>query len=571
MAVLAAFREYSILILFSSGLMLFVALGLFLWTSRSRRLDNVSSVNLQNTAWPDLGFAISSHERFSDTAFAITAHVVERLGADFSAMYRLYDDYLEVIALFNLPKQFLGYRLPLGSGYVGAVAESSPKLASDYSISTYDADLPMAKSMFSTAIAIPIHHDDTVYVVLAAKGLHGIPFDNKDVQRFSVMIPQIMVLIANSTLFERQAILTQDLLDAKGQLEAVLTSTQNPVIAVDRSLRPIFTNPAAISLADLLSEDAERSYIAELSDAKAVTEHPLQHNLIRRYLPDSPKKFIKALRNDGQFSYEIEMGELTYNCHVTSLGQPESAVGWVAILNDITGLKELDRFKSQMVRMTSHDLKNPLFAAMSYLDLLQDELDSLGLSEQTQSYTETIMHQFARMNRTISSILDLERVESGLNTQEVCEIYPIVCRVIDEWRDQFVVNNLALEVSTTSNLPSVIGDRKHLAQMFTNLLENAIKFTPSGGQITVELSGGQHGVLMSVTDTGIGIPAELQDRVFERFFRAQQAGAEHIGGSGLGLSLVRSIVKLHGGRVSLTSELNQGTTVMVWLPEYSGE
>ena len=111
-----------------------------------------------------------------------------------------------------------------------------------------------------------------------------------------------------------------------------------------------------------------------------------------------------------------------------------------------------------------------------------------------------------------------------------------------------------------------MGDQRQLTQVLANLVENAIKFTPNGGGVLVEIVAEDEGVLLTVKDTGVGIPRELHSRVFERFFRAQQPGVEHVSGSGLGLSLVRDIVMAHRGRVWLESELGYGTAVHVWLP-----
>jgi signal transduction histidine kinase len=127
-------------------------------------------------------------------------------------------------------------------------------------------------------------------------------------------------------------------------------------------------------------------------------------------------------------------------------------------------------------------------------------------------------------------------------------------------------SQLTLEVQLQQGLPCVNGDQRQLSQVVANLLENAIKYTTAGGRVVTSLAESQGGLLVTVTDTGIGIPQEVQSRVFERFYRVQQPGFEHVSGSGLGLSLVRDIVVAHHGRVWLESQPGIGTSAYVWLP-----
>ena len=241
--------------------------------------------------------------------------------------------------------------------------------------------------------------------------------------------------------------------------------------------------------------------------------------------------------------------------------------------------QELDRLKNQMIRMTSHDLKNPLFAAMQHVELLQDELQDMADLLQKHNLAEvnfdemrgdvgTIWTQLERMNRIIRGILDMERIQSGTPTYESFDAAEIIKLAVSELKDQARTQQISLSADVPLELPWVIGDRHYLMQALTNLIENAIKFTPKLGTVTVSAEVVADTLVWHVCDSGIGISAEAQTRIFERFYRAHQnyPGWEQVSGSGLGLSLVKAVADAHGGRVWLDSAVGQGTTFHLALP-----
>ncbi|MCZ7545939.1 MAG: HAMP domain-containing histidine kinase [Anaerolineae bacterium] len=170
------------------------------------------------------------------------------------------------------------------------------------------------------------------------------------------------------------------------------------------------------------------------------------------------------------------------------------------------------------------------------------------------------------MHRIISGILDLERAQSGAAAREVCDTGQLLRVAAGELEREAINKNLALSLDIPDGLPSVLGDSHQLCQMFANLIENAVKFTPQGGAVNVRAWADGDWLTVEVADTGIGIPPEAVERIFDRFYRAHQPGAEHISGSGLGLSLVKTIVDTHGGDITVESELGGGARFRVALP-----
>jgi two-component system phosphate regulon sensor histidine kinase PhoR len=336
-------------------------------------------------------------------------------------------------------------------------------------------------------------------------------------------------------------------------METVLSSTPSPVIAVNRELEIIFTNLAARTLFD-----ESLAYLpTRLGDAP----------FLRETLP-SARSVLRALKKTGHFMTEISVNGAVYLCTLTALRTGDEK-GYVAILNNITQLKELDRMKNEMVRMTSHDLKNPLQAALANVDLAKDDLVQHPNPEVEQSL-DVIERQLNRMNRIIRGILDVERARTGVFTFAPIDPLALVHQAVDELQHLIAISGVQVSLTVPESLPSVLGDAEQLKQAVINLLENALKFTPSGGEIAIRAEAHDRSLVIAIRDSGVGIPAEIGERVFERFFRVNQRGTEHITGSGLGLSLVKAVIEQHNGRVWFESQSGQGTTFHVELPIVQG-
>jgi signal transduction histidine kinase len=499
----------------------------------------------------DVGLAITSHVRLEEVLKTIAGQAAEILQANGAAIFLNQGGTLELAAVHNMPQAFVGQRLAMGEGLAGraAVTRQSARVEDYRRDWTGQADMPFAKEAFGAVIAAPlIFADEVMGVLVVIEGPQGRRFDREDVRLVDLLGPQAAVAITNSRLFERQRGLTDELEAAKNQLETVLTSTENPVMALNRRCEIIFANPAA----------------AELFDNQSLTGRRIREIAPTSILPTNAGLALRELNQRRVYIYEVTIRERTYLCHVGLLGRPR-AQGFVAVLNDITQLKELDRIKNQMIRMTSHDLKNPLSAAMFHIELLQEEGADLFTDEMREDIN-TIWTQLHRMNRIIRGILDLERVQSGTLTFEECVIGQIVHSAAHEFEDQAAKRGVKLLLDVADNLPTVTGDRQQLVQAVSNLIENAVKFTLEGGTVRVSAEHIEDQVVIHVADTGIGIPPEAQPRIFERFFRAKHPGAEQISGTGLGLSLVKAVIDAHKGRIWLESEVNKGTTMHLVLP-----
>lgn len=230
-------------------------------------------------------------------------------------------------------------------------------------------------------------------------------------------------------------------------------------------------------------------------------------------------------------------------------------------------LRELDQAKSDFVSTVSHELRTPLTSISGYLEMLQDG-DGGELPEPTKRMLTVIDRNATRLRNLIEDLLTQSRIDAGRLRLELTtvDVGSVLRTVHEAMRPLAVANQVTLSLQAPGDL-KVEGDPVQLEQVFTNLIGNACKFTPAGGQVRVELAADEEdGVLVQVSDTGMGIPGQDIGNLFTRFFRASNATAAALPGTGLGLAIVREIVQRHGGWIDVESELGGGSTFSVWLP-----
>ena len=246
-----------------------------------------------------------------------------------------------------------------------------------------------------------------------------------------------------------------------------------------------------------------------------------------------------------------------------TLGQRPDA-GSVSLVE----LKRVNKIRRDFVANVSHELKTPATSLGLLAESLVDILDEDP--EQAHFFAEQLKNETERLAQLITDLLDLARLESEEEVQNPApvDVRGVLMVVLSRLRPAARRKNITLSWKRSGSATSytVSGDETQLTSMFSNLVENAVKYTPSGGRVEVTAESGEGEVVVRISDTGIGIPAENLARIFERFYRVDKARSKETGGTGLGLSIVRHVAENHGGRVGVESTLGEGSTFTVHLP-----
>ncbi|WP_183339906.1 HAMP domain-containing sensor histidine kinase [Conexibacter arvalis] len=243
-------------------------------------------------------------------------------------------------------------------------------------------------------------------------------------------------------------------------------------------------------------------------------------------------------------------------------------IGRLLVLREVTGEREAERVKEEFFALVSHELRTPLTAILGYVELVLGEHAREDAADEEQiRHLQIVERNAHRLLRLVGDLLFAAQVESGslLLDPGIVDLPQITREAVEGARPRAEDAGILLSAKIEPVEPCV-GDRDRIAQVFDNLISNALKFTPSDGHVEVRLSSDGGQARIEVSDTGVGVPAEEQARLFDRFFRASNATARAVPGVGLGLMIVRAIVAAHGGEIAVSSEVGVGTTFTVRLP-----
>jgi two-component system phosphate regulon sensor histidine kinase PhoR len=361
-----------------------------------------------------------------------------------------------------------------------------------------------------------------------------------------------------------------------GRQSTVLGGMIEGVIAVDNRQRVVLANSAAGRLFQFPAAAAEGRPLLEV-----VRNHSVHHAVWEAIASGQP------LRVDAKSNIQHPTSVAQHvDIHIQPLpGTP--CPGVVLVMHDTTELRRLESLRRDFIANVSHELKTPLSSIKAYTETLRN--GALRDAETTQKFLGRIEEQSDRLNRLINDMLMLARIESDQQPFEIVavDLPAVVTACLDDYRTAAEAKRIALNVEADVSPCRVRADREGLREILNNLIDNAIKYTPEGGRVTVGWRSEERGtrseeradepqspapspqpptIYISVRDTGIGIKLKDQERVFERFYRVDKARSRELGGTGLGLAIVKHLAQSFGGRVSVESEVGQGSTFTVELP-----
>lgn len=339
----------------------------------------------------------------------------------------------------------------------------------------------------------------------------------------------------------------------KEQLDAILTSMSDGVIAVDQVGRVVRTNRAAREMLGLTGTD------------------PTGRSLLETMRHHEVDAAVKAVLADGKRrEKEIKLhptAPTVYRLSIVPIvGERGRRNGAVLVLQDVTHVRQLEKMRSDFVASVSHELRTPLTSIKGFAETL---LEGAAQNEELrQKFLGIIIAEANRLHRLIDDLLTLSYVENRQIElkQGVADLRQVVAKVTELLAPLAQAKGVALLAELPEGLPLLNIHEDYLGQIILNLLDNAIKYTPGGGRVTINANFSEKDVEVTVTDTGIGIPAEALPRLFERFYRVDKARFRELGGTGLGLAIVKHLLERHGGKISVSSVLGKGTSFTFTLP-----
>ncbi len=400
-------------------------------------------------------------------------------------------------------------------------------------------------------IAIPlITRGRLVAVLLLGTTAEEVAFGERQEQLAESFAFLAATAIENARLYE-------NVLEQRQELEAVLQGIGDAVIVTDAEMKVLMANPVAVRtlhmppspvghpLGDVIANDELLGLIHNVFHG----EEPVQMQDVTFEFPgEKPRTFqavASAIRGHGR-----------------------AARGVVTVLRDITAQKELERMKSNFLSVVSHELKTPLHSIKGFVEIIR--MGKAGpITELQADFLTTVKEQTQVLQRMIDDLLVFSRLEAGqlrLHIEEVA-LATIATGVVQKLSPLARENNLLLESRLPDDFPDVEGDYMRLEQVLTNLVENAIKFTPPGGVVTIDGEDLGDRVRIWVQDTGIGIPESEQERIFDRFYQVDASERRAYRGAGLGLTICKHIVLRHHGRIWVRSKPGEGSTFFVELPK----
>ncbi len=429
------------------------------------------------------------------------------------------------------------FRLPIEDTLPGEVLRTGQPLL----INTATPKKIKTSYLVHTLMYVPMTIGDRVVGVLGVDNRRsGQPFSSYHLEMMHALADYAAIAVENARLFADSEV-------EREKYETLLSSVQDSIIILDQDNRVLLVNPAARAVLELEGERVEyRPY-------KDVIHHPDLIELLADRETSHPYRGEVALEDGRVLSAQVT---------------PIPEMGIAVVMQDITYLKELDRIKTDFVNTISHDLRSPLTAIQGYIELVR----RVGpLNEQQLEFTRRIQSSVQNITTLINDLLELGRIEAGFDARkEVIPLSAVIRYAVESMQGQAAEKEQTLELELPEALPHVLGNPLYLRQMFTNLIENALQYSTSKGQVKLRAQARDAQVIVQITDTGIGVPLADQPYIFDKFYRGSNLPPDSQG-TGLGLAIVKIIVENHRGRIWIESVPGKGSTFTIILPTIDQE
>jgi len=340
----------------------------------------------------------------------------------------------------------------------------------------------------------------------------------------------------------------------KSRLKTIINCMANGVMVTNRNLEVVLHNPALMKLLEITGEVQNPVSLSQIIDHEDLME------TLTGIQSDSAR--------DGEIiSQEIKTGSSVVRAiSAPALGPNNDVVGSVTVLEDITAFKQLDEMKSDFVNMVAHELRSPLVSIRQQNSVLLEGLAG-PLEDKQKDFLERGMRKIDQLLELINDLLDIAKIEAGKHVQHLVptDIDPIINETIALLETRAEDQHIQLNYSSENPKP-VLADAKRIEEVFSNLITNAINYSPGGGKVDVSVAGLGEYMEIKVKDTGVGILEEELPKIFDKFYRVKHPKTRQVMGTGLGLAIVKGIIDAHHGTIHVESAPDKGTTFRILLP-----
>jgi two-component system phosphate regulon sensor histidine kinase PhoR len=341
--------------------------------------------------------------------------------------------------------------------------------------------------------------------------------------------------------------------EEKSKLMTAFTSMTEGVLILNAEYKIEFVNQA---LSEILSE--QYGDINGKTLMEAFRDVELQ------------KAFLKFKEKHDTIVDEIVLGSgiepVILSVSISSVNNYPDEEKVMVVFHDVTRLKKLEKIRVDFVANVTHEIRTPLTAIIGYLETIN--AGAINNADDAKRFIDISLKQARRLNRLVEDLLVISKVELGeikLNFEEV-SVRDIFISALQLVKAKAGLKKINIQNNLPENLPYIRADRDRLTQILVNVLDNAVKFTPEDGSIYIDAGQKDNDAVLTITDTGIGIPKEDVQRLGERFYRVDRSRSRELGGTGLGLSIVKHLMIAHGGRMEIESQLGRGTKVSLFFP-----
>ncbi len=518
----------------------------------------------QMEALQEVALAVASELNLEEVLDMIAAQAARLLRSDAAAVFDFDEQerVLRMMASCNVRPDFIAAvnasDVRIGEGAVGrAVARREPvQMINAQSDPSYPFRSNLTIDDIRSLLAVPMIKGEKVFGGIVLLRKEPGEFSDQSVDLLTTFADHAAVAFENAQLHRQVRRHAEQLEEQVRERTAELRAQHRQMLAVMRNITEgiVVTNSAG----------------------EIVQMNPVARRWLERTLsPDDAAQLSAAIedlavRAEKRPKRMLELTGLDLELQAAPIADLEEArTRMVVAVHDISHLKALERMKSRFVSNVSHELRTPISTIKLHVQLMEQQPD------QWRDHLEVLREEVERQAQLIESILEISQVDAGrLEIASEPTMLNMLARdLIEAYEACAEKSGLEIEHQTSPSNPVALGDRKRIRQVLDNLMTNAIRYTSSGGRIVVstgvQRSEARTWATVTVEDTGIGIPEEEIPHIFERFYRGDRPRLMQIPGTGLGLAIVEEIVSLHGGKITVESEVGQGSAFTVWLP--SGE